>query len=98
MGLFRTHVGRGAVMGDALGREIMARFATLDNLPVSGKTVIVRSDLNVPMEGGRITDATRINRLLPTLRELSAAGAKVVVLSHLGRPKDKFDPSLSLSP
>ena len=63
-----------------------------------GKTVLVRTDLNVPMEGGRITDQSRIMRLLPTLTMLSEQGARVALLSHFGRPEGKFDPSLSLAP
>lgn len=72
-------------------------FPTLSDLSVKGKTVLVRTDLNVPMQGGTVTDATRIMRLLPTLNELTAAGAKVVILSHLGRPKGQFVPAKSLS-
>lgn len=60
---------------------------TLDGAEVSGKRVLVRVDLNVPMEGGRVTDATRLERVLPTIRELSMKGARVVLLSHFGRPK-----------
>ncbi len=65
----------------------MPSFKTLDALDVIGKTVLVRADLNVPAENGVITDATRIVRFAPTARELAAKGAKVVVLSHFGRPK-----------
>lgn len=70
---------------------------TLENLDVSGKTVLVRLDLNVPMQAGRVTDATRLTRVLPTLQYLMERHAKVVILSHLGRPKG-FDPGQSLSP
>lgn len=77
----------------------MARsLPTLDLLDVAGKTVLVRCDLNVPMEGGRITDTTRVDRLLPTLTELSGKGARVVILSHFSRPKGKFVPSMTLAP
>ena len=62
------------------------------------RTVLVRSDLNIPMKDGVITDETRIAEALPTLRFLSEAGAKVVVCSHLGRPKGKASPALSLMP
>jgi len=66
---------------------------------VSGRGVLVRSDLNVPLdEDGAITDAGRITASVPTLRALSEAGAKVVVTAHLGRPKDGPDPKLSLAP
>ncbi|HTY67529.1 MAG TPA: phosphoglycerate kinase [Alphaproteobacteria bacterium] len=75
----------------------MSGFSTLDDLDVAGRRVLVRADLNVPMKDGQVADATRIERLVPTIRELAKSGAKVVVLSHFGRPKGK-DPALSLSP
>ncbi|WP_442755123.1 phosphoglycerate kinase [Methylocystis sp. JAN1] len=62
-------------------------FRTLDDVDVKGKRVLLRVDLNVPMEEGRVTDATRIERILPTINELADKGAKVVLLSHFGRPK-----------
>ena len=71
---------------------------TLDGLEAAGQTVLVRADLNVPMRDGRVGDRTRIERTLPTIRELAGKGARVVVLSHLGRPKGKPDPDLSLRP
>ena len=61
-------------------------FKTIDTLDVSGKRVLVRVDLNVPMKNGKVTDATRIERAAPTIAELAAKGARVVVLSHFGRP------------
>ncbi|WP_210496778.1 phosphoglycerate kinase [Microvirga antarctica] len=67
----------------------MKAFRTLDQADVKGKRVLVRVDLNVPMENGRITDATRIERILPTLRELSDKGGKLVILAHFGRPKGR---------
>lgn len=76
----------------------MAGFATLDDLPVAGRRVLVRADLNVPMRDGRVADATRIDRLLPTLRRLRGAGARIVVMSHFGRPRGRVDPALSLRP
>jgi phosphoglycerate kinase len=76
----------------------MAGFPTLDDLELSGKRVLLRVDLNVPMHDGKVTDATRIERLVPTIRELSDKGAKVVLMSHFGRPKGKPDPALSLRP
>jgi len=76
----------------------MTGFATLDRLNVNGRRVLVRADLNVPMQNGRVTDATRIERLAPTIRELADKGAKVIVLSHFGRPKGKPDKSMSLAP
>ncbi|QGM96842.1 phosphoglycerate kinase [Methylocystis parvus] len=62
-------------------------FKTLDDVDVKGKRVLLRVDLNVPMEEGRVTDATRIERILPTINEISEKGGKVVLLSHYGRPK-----------
>ncbi|WP_300304598.1 phosphoglycerate kinase [Ferrovibrio sp.] len=76
----------------------MAHFRTLDDVDVAGKTVLTRVDLNVPMKDGRITDDLRISRILPTLHELSRKGAKVVVLSHFGRPDGKAVPEMSLKP
>jgi phosphoglycerate kinase len=76
----------------------MAGFATLDDLNVAGRRVLVRADLNVPMKDGRVSDATRIARLAPTIKELATKGARVVVLSHFGRPKGKPDPAMSLAP
>ncbi|MGH3839434.1 MAG: phosphoglycerate kinase, partial [Pseudonocardiaceae bacterium] len=74
---------------------------TLDDLlavGVSGRTVLVRTDLNVPLDGGRITDDGRILASLPTLRALTGAGAQVVVTAHLGRPKGAPDPAYTLAP
>ena len=73
-------------------------FRTLDDIDVAGKTAVVRVDLNVPVENGAVTDVTRIKRIVPTLRELIDKGAKVVLLSHLGRPKGMAAPDLSLEP
>ena len=75
----------------------MAGLRTLDDLDVAGKTVLVRLDLNVPMQDGTITDATRIERSVPTVKELLAAGAKVVTLSHFGRPNGRQQSSMSLA-
>jgi phosphoglycerate kinase len=69
---------------------------TLDDLDVKGKRVLVRADLNVPVADGKVTDATRIQRQAPTIRELADKGAKVIVLSHFDRPKGKVVPSMSL--
>ncbi|WP_433449500.1 phosphoglycerate kinase [Streptomyces sp. CA-142005] len=74
---------------------------TIDELlaaGVSGKRVFVRADLNVPLESGTITDDGRIRAVLPTVKALADAGAKVVVASHLGRPKGAPDPAFSLAP
>src|SRR5260221_10299953 len=73
-------------------------FKTIDTADVAGKRVLVRVDLNVPMKDGKVTDATRIERAAPTLAELSAKGAKVIVLSHFGRPDGKPVPEMSLRP
>ena len=71
-------------------------FKTLDDLTVKGKRVLVRADLNVPVADGKVTDATRIERQAPTIKELAEAGARVIVLSHFDRPKGKVVPSMSL--
>ena len=76
----------------------MRAFQTLDGLDVAGRRVLLRLDLNVPMENGEVGDATRIERALPTLRELLGKGAKVLILSHFGRPKDGPDVENSLRP
>lgn len=72
--------------------------ATLDGVDVRGKRVLVRADLNVPVRDGRISDLTRLERLSPTIRELSEAGARVIVCSHFDRPKGKRVESMSLRP
>ncbi|HEU5047381.1 MAG TPA: phosphoglycerate kinase [Rickettsiales bacterium] len=74
------------------------KFLTLDDIDVGGKRVVVRMDLNVPMAAGRVTDNTRIVRLLPTLKELIAKKARIIVMSHFGRPKGKFITDMSLAP
>ena len=73
------------------------KLKTTDGLDVNGKRVLVRCDLNVPVADGRVTDATRLERLLPGLKALTTRGAKVIVLSHFGRPKG-VDQALSLAP
>src|SRR5437879_11088520 len=75
----------------------MPRFRTLDELDVAGKRVLLRADLNVPVKDGKVTDATRIERLAPTIEALIGKGARVVVMSHFGRPKGP-DPAQSLRP
>lgn len=74
----------------------MPDFKTLDDLDATGKTCLVRVDLNVPMADGKVTDATRILRILPTIRELADKGAKVVLLAHFGRPNGQVVPDMSL--
>ncbi|HEY2033272.1 MAG TPA: phosphoglycerate kinase [Rhizomicrobium sp.] len=76
----------------------MPEFKTLDDLSVKGKRVLVRADLNVPMKDGKVTDASRIERQAPTIKELSDKGARVIVLSHFDRPKGKVVPEMSLKP
>jgi phosphoglycerate kinase len=76
----------------------MAGIKTLDQADVKGRRVLVRADLNVPAKNGKVTDATRIERFVPTVRDLVASGAKVIVLSHFDRPKGKRVPSMSLKP
>jgi phosphoglycerate kinase len=75
----------------------MARFRTLDDADVKGKRVLLRVDLNVPTENGKVTDATRIERQAPTINEIADKGGKAILLSHFGRPKGP-DPSQSLRP
>ncbi|MFA6279584.1 MAG: phosphoglycerate kinase [Bdellovibrionales bacterium] len=76
----------------------MPDFQTIDDLRLSGKVALVRADMNVPMQGGRVSDATRLERLVPTIRDLQKAGAKIVLLSHFGRPKGQRDEAFSLRP
>jgi phosphoglycerate kinase len=73
-------------------------FKTLDDINAKGKRVLLRGDLNVPMREGRVSDATRIDRLLPTIIELANSGAKVVIISHFGRPEGKIVAEMSLRP
>jgi phosphoglycerate kinase len=72
-------------------------FRTLDDVDVKGKRVLLRVDLNVPMENGRVTDLTRLERVAPTILEISGKGGKVILLAHFGRPKG-HDPKESLKP
>jgi phosphoglycerate kinase len=71
---------------------------TLDDVDVSGRRVLVRADLNVPLRDGKIRDLTRIERLTPTIRELISKGAKVIIASHFDRPRGKRVRSMSLAP
>ncbi|MEE8544717.1 MAG: phosphoglycerate kinase [Alphaproteobacteria bacterium] len=76
----------------------MAALRTLDDLEVGGRRVLVRADLNLPLNRGRVADTLRIERLAPTLMELIGGGARVVVLSHFGRPQGRVVAELSLRP
>ena len=76
----------------------MTPFRTLDDADLRGKRVLVRVDLNVPTENGRVTDRTRIARILPTIREISDKGGRAVLLAHFGRPKGGPDAANSLEP
>jgi phosphoglycerate kinase len=76
----------------------MPAYRTLDDVDVGGKRVVIRLDLNVPMENGKITDTTRIDRILPTLKELHRNNAAIIVLAHFDRPKGKVVPEMSLKP
>ena len=66
----------------------MPNFRTLDQADVKNKRVLLRADLNVPMENGKVSDATRIARTMPTILEIADKGGKVILLSHFGRPKE----------
>ena len=75
----------------------MTGFRTLDRVDLKGKRILLRVDLNVPVENGVVTDATRIERAAPAITELAGKGGKVILLSHFGRPKGR-DPKYSLKP
>jgi phosphoglycerate kinase len=74
------------------------RLKTTAGLDLEGKRVIVRADLNVPVQDSKVSDATRLERLVPGLRNLAQRGARVIVISHFGRPKGGPDPQFSLGP
>src|SRR5579863_3045076 len=107
MGLLQSHGrhrgcdGQTPLTIDRASRAVKRKsmdYNTLDDLAVKGKRVLVRADLNVPLKDGIVTDATRIERQAPTIRELAEKGARVIVLSHFDRPKGKIVPSMSLKP
>ena len=91
MGLLEPYVGYGGCHGQAALSEALmtSPFKTLDDAKLDDQRVLVRVDLNVPMENGVVSDATRIERILPTLREISSKGGKVILLAHFGRPKGR---------
>ncbi|MDG2313621.1 MAG: phosphoglycerate kinase [Alphaproteobacteria bacterium] len=76
----------------------MINFRTVDDINVLGKRVLVRADLNVPMQEGKVTDTSRLDRLILTINDLTQRGAKVAILSHFGRPNGQVVPSLTLRP
>jgi phosphoglycerate kinase len=82
---------------DVGSKRHMKQFRTLEDVDVKGKRVLLRVDLNVPMENGHVTDATRLERVAPTITEISENGGKVILLAHFGRPKGR-DPKESLKP
>ncbi|MGA2124993.1 MAG: phosphoglycerate kinase [Xanthobacteraceae bacterium] len=84
-------------MDDAPRQGATMTFRTLDQADLRGKRVLLRVDLNVPMENGKVGDLTRIERVVPTIREIADNGGKAILLSHLGRPKGR-DPKQSLRP
>ena len=71
---------------------------TIDQVDLSGKRVLVRVDFNVPLDEGKVTDDTRIRESLPTIKKIMASGGKAILMSHLGRPKGKKNPDMSLAP
>ena len=73
-------------------------WKTLDDMELKDKRVLVRVDINVPVEAGRVTDDTRIRRIVPTLLDIIGKGGKPVLLAHFGRPKGKHVPEMSLRP
>ena len=76
----------------------LSRLKSSATADVKGKRVLVRADLNVPLKDGKVSDATRIERFLPTVRDLAGRGAKVIVLAHFGRPDGVANPKMSLAP
>ncbi len=76
----------------------MSVFRTLDQVELAGKRVLLRIDLNVPMENGKVSDVTRLQRVLPTIQEIADKGGKVIILAHFGRPKNGADAENSLKP
>src|ERR1700739_4033120 len=91
MGLLEPDVRHGRVV-----RVVVSQ--TLDDIKIAGQRVLLRADLNVPVRDGKVTDLTRLERLAPTIRELSDKGARVIVLSHFDRPQGKVVPAMSLRP
>ncbi len=78
--------------------DLLSRMRGIEDADVAGKRVLVRVDLNVPMKDGKVTDTTRLDRVVPAIASLSERGAKVVVITHFGRPGGKKVPEMSLEP
>src|SRR6478609_641115 len=101
MGLFQPHGGHrrgdGQTSLAARRHRVMTAFRTLDHVDVKGKRVLMRVDLNVPVENGVVSDSTRIERVAPAITEIADKGGKVILLSHFGRPKGR-DSKQSLKP
>jgi phosphoglycerate kinase len=76
----------------------LSNLKTTDEIEVAGKTLLVRADLNVPVQDGRVSDATRLERIIPGIKDWTERGARVVLLSHFGRPKGQVRPEMSLRP
>jgi phosphoglycerate kinase len=87
----------GAKSGQSFIKENPMPWKTLDDVALAGKVVLVRVDINVPMEDGQVTDMTRIDKIRPTVEDIIAKGGKVVLLAHFDRPKGKVVPAMSLS-
>jgi phosphoglycerate kinase len=88
--------GRDTRKEDQTAMERVMAWKTIDDLGLAGKVVLTRVDINVPMEGGVVTDATRIEKIAPTVEDIIARGGKVVLLAHFGRPKGKVVDEMSL--
>ena len=80
------------------GKPNFSRIRSIEDAEVKGKRVLLRVDFNVPMQDGAVTDATRIERVIPTIRMLADRGAKIVILTHFGRPKGKASAENSIAP
>src|ERR1700691_5792419 len=92
----RRYLSRSPPVTDC--EEVSFSKASVRDAPVAGRRVLLRADLNVPLEGGRVADDTRIQAALPSIELLRERGASLVLLSHLGRPQGRPDPALSMRP
>src|SRR6478672_1446195 len=95
--MLRSRVSEASRRMSCASPTMTKTFRTLDDVDVKGKRVLLRVDLNVPMENGRVTDTTRLERIAPTIVEISGKGGKVILLAHFGRPKGR-EPKDSLKP